>query len=260
MLLLPYLTDSPNPRASVLLAHGFGEHHGRYRRFIEDLNRAGYDVWSFDFPGHGTAEGPRGRVNVAQLIALHLQARAELTSSARSEKTFLFGHSMGGLITLASTLLDPSNLQAVAVTGPALQPLPHLPTPVAKMAGWAARIFPSFPTVPLDRNVLSHDPQNLVDLENDPFAFEGKVPLLTAASMVEQGRRVIENAPLLSVPTFIVHGTDDALADPAGSEKFVARSRGNAELLLVSGAYHEVLNELDREETSRELTRWFDRW
>ena len=260
MHLLPYLTKTAEPRATVLLAHGFGEHHGRYSRFIEDLNRSGYDVWTFDFAGHGTSPGRRGQVDVAKLIAEHLEARRQLRLATRTNQTMLFGHSMGGLITLASTLLDPTGLAAVAVTGPALLPLPALARPVQALASAAARFLPSAPTVPLDRAVLSRDPQVLADLEAYPLAFEGRVPLLTAASMVEQGRRVIENAAMLSVPTLLVHGEADRLADPVGSAEFVAAAPGSAEMIVVGEAYHEVLNELEKDQTSQEIIQWFDRW
>lgn len=259
-MLIPFLTDRSAPKNTVLLAHGFGEHHRRYSPFIAELNQSGYDVWAFDFTGHGSATGRRGQVNVAKLIGEHLQARRSLRSVARTDDLLLFGHSMGGLITLASTLLDPTALTAVAVTGPALTPLPALSGPVAKLARFASRVAPWFPTVGLDRSFLSHDPQNLVALDADPYAFEGKVPLLTAATMVEQGRRVLENAAMLTVPTLILHADDDRLAGIEGSAEFVLAAPDNAKLVVVENAYHEVLNELERDRSVQEITRWYNKW
>lgn len=260
MNLVPYLSSTATPRATVLLIHGFGEHHRRYLPFISALNQRGYDVWTFDFTGHGHSPGPRARVDVARLIGEHLEARRELREVSRTEKTFLFGHSMGGLVTLASTLLDPSDLAATAVTGPALRPLPKVHPLLARFARAAGRIVPGFPTVELARDRLSHDPQVLIDLANDPLAFAGKVPLLTASSMIEQGARVIENAPMLSVPVLILHGSEDALADLEGSAEFVVAAPDQAEMIIVDGAYHEVLNELNGERSGQEIIDWYDRW
>ena len=259
-MLVPFLTDSSQIRGTVQLAHGFGEHHRRYKPFIHDLNSAGYDVYTFDFTGHGTSPGKPGRVDVAKLIFEHLDARAELRLQARSDRFFLFGHSMGGLITLASTLLDPTDLIATAVTGPALAPQPALPNWLAKLARAAARVAPGVGTVGLDRSVLSHDPRVEAELAEDPYSFEGKVPLLTAASMVEQGKRVLDNAAMLTVPVLILHGDDDRLAAIEGSAEFVARAPGNAEMIVVADSFHEVLNELDRDKSAAEIVQWYNRW
>ena len=43
----------PEPNAIVQLAHGIGEHRGRYRALVEALNAAGYSVWADDHRGHG---------------------------------------------------------------------------------------------------------------------------------------------------------------------------------------------------------------
>ena len=94
----------------------------------------------------------------------------------------------------------------------------------------------------------------------DPLVFEGKVPLLTGASMVVQGQHVIENASILAVPTLIVHGDKDGLANLVGSEEFVAASRGKAELVVAEGGFHELLNEPEHEEYTDLIIQWYDRW
>ena len=43
----------PEPTAVVQLAHGIGEHIGRYGELIAALNGAGYSVWADDHRGHG---------------------------------------------------------------------------------------------------------------------------------------------------------------------------------------------------------------
>lgn len=258
MKLVPFLSDSSDPRGSVLLAHGFGEHYRRYQNFIDTLQREGYDVWTFDFTGHGEAPGKRGQVDVAKLIEEHLQARRRFEAEARTEDGFLFGHSMGGLVTLASTLLDPSHLRGTAVTGPALRPLPELPWIAARVASVGSRFAPGLPTVAIDVDTLSRDPAVVAAYREDPLVFQDKVPLITASSMVEQGRRVIKNAPMLTVPALLMHGSADALTSPEGSAEFVERARGRAELSIVPGGYHELLNEPDREEHAHKLLQWFN--
>lgn len=254
------LAPTDDPRGDVVLAHGFGEHHGRYARFVKALNAAGYDTWSFDFTGHGTSGGKRARVDVRALIVEHLEARREILKTARTERVFLFGHSMGGLITLASTLLDPTHIEAVAVTGPALRPLPSTSAKLAAPLAGVAKIAPWIDTISLDTGLLSRDPQVEKDYLADPLVFSGRVPLLTASTMVSQGARVIENAPMLSRPVLILHGQNDGLASFEGSVEFAERAGDLVEIDLIPGAFHELLNEPDKETYTNQILEWFGKW
>lgn len=258
--LFPYLAPGDSPRDSVLLAHGFGEHHRRYAELTEALNSANYDVWAFDFTGHGTAPGKRARVDVRHLIGEHLQARREVLERSRTETLRLFGHSMGGLITLASTLLDPTRLNAVAVTGPALKLKAKLSPRLASIGAAVGTALPMIDTFALDPMLLTHDPQKIKEHANDPYIYRGKAPLLTGATMAQQGYRVIENAQILAVPTLILHGDEDVLADVEGSLEFARRASDSAEVTVITGAYHELLNEVERATYAQMIVDWYNRW
>jgi alpha-beta hydrolase superfamily lysophospholipase len=52
----------PDERARLVIAHGLGEHSGRYRNVIERLLPKGIGVWALDHRGHGRSAGPRGHV------------------------------------------------------------------------------------------------------------------------------------------------------------------------------------------------------
>lgn len=260
MELFTYKTVLDQPRGSILLAHGFGEHHRRYEKFIAEAGAVGFDVHSFDFLAHGSNQKHHSDVHVARLIRQHLEAREVFAATARSENLYLFGHSMGGLITLASTLLMPTNLSAVAVTGPALRPLPPVNRHLARTLLGVARTFPHIKTIGLDTSKLSHDPQVEESYLNDPDVYKGKVPLLTASSMIVEGNYVLENAPILAVPTLLLHGGADELADPAGSIEFARKAGDNAEIEIFPGEYHELLNETNREQYSVKILEWFTKW
>ena len=123
-------TAQEAPLGTVLLAHGYAEHCGRYAHLRSALTRAGYDVAYYDHAGHGTSEGPRARVDVGALIRDFGDARRAALAHARTPDLFLFGHSMGGIIAAASTILDPTRLRGTVLSAPALRPLPpRLPRP-----------------------------------------------------------------------------------------------------------------------------------
>lgn len=252
------LVESGNPRGSVLLAHGFAEHHGRYSSLKQALNQAGYDVWFRDFTGHGESSGARATVDVGVLISEHLEARKELNRVARSSKIYLFGHSMGGLITLASALLDPHHIRAVAVTGPALRPIPKTSVSAAKAGQKIGRLFPRLKSVALDDTAICRDPDVVRAYRDDPLVYHGKVPLLTGSSMVVQGDQVIRNARMLNVPTLIMHGAQDGLADVQGSAEFAeAAPSGLVTVEVVEDAFHELLNEPDHATYESTIIDWY---
>lgn len=259
MKLQSSLTASKEPLGSILVAHGFAEHHGRYSSLKQALNEAGYDVYFGDFAGHGTAPGPRATADVGALIGEHLEAREDMYRAARTDRFFLFGHSMGGLITLASTLLDPHHIEATAVTGPALRPLPNIGLPVAKFGQRMGRLIPGLKSVALDDSVISRDPEVVEAYRNDPLVYHGKAPLLTGSSMFVQGDHVIKNAPMLHVPVLIMHGSADGLARVEGSVEFAEAAPENlVTLQIVDDAYHELLNEPDHKEYEQVIINFYN--
>lgn len=251
-------TDSPE--GTVFLTHGFGEHHRRYQPLIDDLHAAGFDVITGDLPNHGESGGKRGRVDVGRLISEHVTARRDALKVARTPDLLLFGHSMGGLITAASALIDSDHAKAMVLSGPALRPLPHVNPRLARAILPFARMFPGFPAAKLDASTVSRDPKVVEEYEADPLIHHGWVPLLTGVTMTIQGDQTIRNATLLRTPTLIMHGGDDQLADPAGSREFVERVGGvvDVDLRIIDDAYHEILNEPEGPRLRREIITWLE--
>lgn len=259
--------ETDSPEGTVLLAHGYAEHSGRFRPLQDALVTAGYDIAFYDHYGHGTAPGPRSRVDVGRLINDHLDARRIVLAHSRTEDLFLFGHSMGGLITAASSLLDPRRLRGVVLTGPAFRPLPPVPVKAAEALLSLARLAPGLAAKPARKpdapSDLSRDPRVQEAFDADPLTYTGPVPILTGATMVVQGGRVLDNAGRATTPMFILHGSADALASLGGSRAFVqsaraARPDADIHLRIIDGAYHEVLNEPEGPGLIRDIVMWLD--
>ncbi|HUM71178.1 MAG TPA: alpha/beta fold hydrolase, partial [Chloroflexota bacterium] len=48
------------PRATLVIAHGLGEHSGRYMNVVNHLVPKGYGIYALDHLGHGRSPGQRG--------------------------------------------------------------------------------------------------------------------------------------------------------------------------------------------------------
>lgn len=253
--------DTENPLGTVLISHGYAEHSGRFMHLADALTEAGYDTCFYDHAGHGISPGRRACVDVGKLILDHVEHRRAALADARTPELFLFGHSMGGLITAASSLLDRTHLRGVVLTGPAFHPLPHMPLAAAKAMLPAARMAPFTPTAPQREGLLSRDPAVEEAFQADPLTYKGSVPLLTGATMTVQGYQTLDNAAMARTPMLIMHGTEDQLTDPAGSELFVTRALEahpslDIHLRLIDGARHEILNEPEGPALMRDIILW----
>lgn len=259
--------DTHAPHGTVLLAHGYAEHSGRYRPLQDALVEAGYDIAYYDHYGHGSAPGARARVDVGRLIEDHVNARRIVLAHARTPELFLFGHSMGGLITAASSLIDATHLRGIVLTGPALRPLPDISASIARALLPAARLAPGLviqPSRPEGApSLLSRDPSVQEAFNADPLCYTGGVPLITGATMIVQGDETLKRASRATTPTIIIHGNADALASLNGSRAFVrgavaAHPDADIHLRIIDGAYHEVLNEPEGPGLIRDIVMWLD--
>jgi acylglycerol lipase len=122
---------TPGSRDSVgvlVLVHGLGEHTGRYTSIIEALSDGcGLLCAGVDLPGHGDSVGKRG--HIAALTDVHTlvsETRDFLLSQIPSHGdlvfTAIFGHSMGGLLTLDYLHHHPGKFTHAWISAPPLAP------------------------------------------------------------------------------------------------------------------------------------------
>ncbi len=254
-----YTWQAERPRANLLLQHGYSEYANRfvdkYNQLIPRLLELGINVYAFDMYGHGESPGDRGVTDVEHAVQDHLKARQALRDEPLP--LFLFGHSLGGLVTASSVALDPSGVAGVVLTSPAI---PQHGVLLRLLARALAAVAPAAaaPLHPDDPALLSRLPDIVEDAVKDTLKHQGRLPNLVAASALVRNRANRKLYPQWTVPTLIVHGTEDGITDPAGSQAlFDAITSSDKTLYLVEGGYHEVLNDTGRDDTLRVILEWF---
>ena len=114
--------EHANPRAEILITHGFGEHSGRYGALTEHLLKHGYSVTAYDHRGHGLSDGLPGHV---ESFAEYDDDLAKLISSVRlrdqATSLFVIGHSMGGLIALRYAARKSATLSGAIISAPLIE-------------------------------------------------------------------------------------------------------------------------------------------
>ncbi len=246
-----------DPRALVVLAHGFGEHSGRYGHVARALTEAGYAVAALDHRGHGRSGGPRALVaDLGELSADLALFRTEL-GRVHDLPQVLLGHSMGGAVVLDHLLGAHEPVSAVVLSGPYLRNAAAVPLVLRKAAPILGRILPTAPTQKLDSSAVSRDPAVVAAYDADPLVFHGAIPAATGASLLGAEQRILPRVGAITEPMLIVHGTDDLLAAVSGSTDLAA-AVGSTDVTLTTypGLHHEIFNEPEQADVIADVVTW----
>lgn len=244
-------------RAALLLAHGFGEYAeryvGHYNGLVPALVSHGFAVHAFDLEGHGRSPGRRGSVDLRVALDQHLAARRAIGGPL-----FLFGHSLGGLLTAASVARDGNSLAGVVLSAPAL---PEDAPWLTKLIGRAlARIAPHAGILPaLDPAGISRIEAEVAAYRSDHQVYRGKLPAITGASALAASQEGWRRYPAWRAPVLMVHGTADTFTDPKASERFFGMIGATDKTLeLFDGGRHELLNDLERDRALALVLDWLE--
>src|SRR5690625_4840620 len=107
------------PRGVIVIVHGAGEHHGRYKWLAEKWNEHGFEVIMGDLPGQGKSRGKRGHI---QSFSQYIDVVGEWIEAARKRNLpiLLLGHSMGGLIIIRLLMERAIVVHGVILSSPCL--------------------------------------------------------------------------------------------------------------------------------------------
>jgi alpha-beta hydrolase superfamily lysophospholipase len=262
--------------AVVLIVHGYAEHCGRYDYAGRWLAERGYAVEAFDLRGHGKSPGRRAFVRSFDEYIVDLKAVLEDVRRRHAGKPlFLLGHSMGGAIVPLYVIREhpevgggvvaeafqprPEEIAGIILSGPGIRGRRSAPRPVVWLFRLIGRFFPKLRLTKLAAGDVSRDPEVVASYDADPLNYRRGMPAGTLVAMIDAGREIHDNMERFSLPLFIVHGSEDALTDPAGSQELFERaSTEDKELKIYPGLFHEVLNEPEKDQILADIARWLD--
>ena len=244
------------PKATLVVVHGLGEHSGRYGNVVDWFVPKGYAVYAFDLRGFGRSPGPRGYINEWAEYRQDVQAFLEFVREQGPGQTiFLLGHSMGGLIVLEYVLHHPEGLAGVIASGPALDV--DIPPFLMMLSKVLSGILPRLAfNTGLDATAISRDPAVVDAYVNDPLVHSQSTPRFGI-----EFPRAIEwtqaHAAEMQIPCLIVHGGDDQLVPPEGSRIFYENMTiADKERQVYEGYYHEVFNDIGKEKVLAAVETW----
>jgi len=279
-------TPEGPPVATVQIAHGIGEHGGRYAPLAEALNAAGYAVHASDHRGHGPACPPADLGFFAEkngwracLDDLHAVGD-EMRRRHGNIPQIFFGHSMGSFLgqtilaergeKLAAGVLSGSN-----GTPPAILALGKR---VAAFENWRlgargkspllqkllfGELNRSFRPARTDFDWISRDEAVVDAYVRDPLC---GFPVTNALALdLVDGLGTLASPALAAripkdLPLYVFKGSRDSVAVNLQSLLDVYRKAGLKRVTYKEypGARHETFNDTNRLEVIADLVAWLD--
>ena len=286
---LPFRTvRAGTPRAVVQICHGLAEHSARYERFASAWVAAGYQVYIHDHRGHGAnigAHAPRGMFAQKQGHIVAIEDVRALNRNIHENHpglpVVLFGHSMGGLITLNYVLDYADTVDAAAIWNANVDGGAESAAALAllymermlKGSDVPSTILPKMTFRAWGRSIkghrtlfdwLSHDPAEVDAYVADPLCgFDASVALwIDIFRLIRRGAddRNFSNIPR-NMPFNLVGGTEDpATVNGAAVRRLADRMRKmgfeRINCTILPGTRHESLNEINRDEVTQNFLDW----
>lgn len=256
-------------RGVVQIAHGMGEHIGRYAELIEVLVRCGFTVYGNDHRGHGrTARSPKEFGDFgAGGFGLLMEDMFRLTRIAKDENPekplVLLGHSMGSFAAQLYAFDHSDAIAGLALSGSgALDGLAQL----AKSETTKDDNFLNEPFQPARTpfDWLSRDTAVVDAFLHDPLCF----PILQPASVesfLGAAADLADPANFLQIrsdlPIDLFSGSEDPVGQHLKGVNVLINRYREAGIRDIShdfypGGRHEMLNEINRAEVRANLLCW----
>ncbi|CAJ1969218.1 unnamed protein product [Cylindrotheca closterium] len=252
------------PKAQLIILHGYLEHCMRYVEFAEFLNKSAISVTLFDMRGHGTSGGKKASLDKWDDYLTDVDAVR--TTLLPNVDTFLLGHSNGGLLLLdyilqgSGTEHDLSGIKGVILSNPYCEPSETLANPIKKAVGkFFGAMVPdlSIPSA-LSAEVLTSCPIKQEEHRNDPLNQKNAKAGWAAEGLRAQARvQQIAGSKTIAFPVLYVIADADVVASVKVNKKVSSELKAEDKTILIrEGEKHEVLNEVNREELFETIANW----
>jgi alpha-beta hydrolase superfamily lysophospholipase len=253
-----FVWDSQTPKVNLLLQHGLGEYSERYvwqyNQLIPKLVAKGFNVYAIDLPGHGESIGERGLVDLNDALMHHLVARTAIEGDL---PTVLFGHSLGGLVTAASLVANPTGVAAAVLSSSAMQSPSKAWERILSKVVTAINPSGDMPLPRPGEEALTRDLELLKLIAADDRMYHGKARNLVAKTVLELSDFVWSKIDSWQTPTLIIHGDKDLSTNHLQSIALMdAIPAKDKTLKIYPGGFHELLNDLEKDKVEVDVFDW----
>jgi alpha-beta hydrolase superfamily lysophospholipase len=276
-------------KGAVQIAHGMAEHAARYERFADSLTNAGYIVYANDHRGHGKTAGSLENVGYLGEDGYNwmIKDMKQLNDIIREQnpgiRVFLFGHSMGSLLSQKYISLYGDTLKGVVLSGTSgKQGLildlgimiakremkkngPKAKSPTLNNMTFGAN-NKAFEPGRTSFDWLNRDEAEVDKYIDDPYCggvFSTEFFYDFARGFKEIHRRDIMKRIPRDLPVYFMSGDKDPVGKECKTVVKLIETYKNLGIKDVTYKFykdgrHEMLNEKNRDEVTADIIKWLD--
>ena len=249
-----------NPKAVVIIVHGFAEHLNRYDYLTKRFNDRGISIFRYDARGHGLSSGKRGHMNSYNDMVDDLYEIVEFVKKKNQNiKIFTLGHSMGGNISGNFGIKFPNLLDGQLFSGPGfgyIQEAKGFKKNFLKVAGKTLKKTYIKNDV---ADKVSHDKAIVERYNNDPLVLKKATIGFFYEFIVKASENIYKKTNEYYYPCFIGHGGDDRIVSKEASKRFYNEiSSKDKTLKIYSSLYHEIFNEFTKDKIISDYIKWIE--
>ncbi|MDL2310537.1 alpha/beta hydrolase [Peptostreptococcaceae bacterium OttesenSCG-928-C18] len=249
-----------NPKAIIVIVHGFAEHIGRYDYLTKKLNDNGYSVFRYDARGHGLSLSKLGHMkDYSEMVDDLFEIVNFLKNNNQNIKIFTIGHSMGGNIAANFGIKFPNILEGQLFSGAALENIQSATGIKKSLLKISSKLFNKlYIPNPVD-DAISSDKNVVYEYMKDPLVLKRATIGFLNQFIIKATENIWENVERYSYPCFIGHGVDDRVVLKEASENFYkCISSEDKTLKLYDSLYHEIFNEQQKDYVIKDYIDWLD--
>src|SRR6267154_2629173 len=263
--------NSRDVRGVVQIAHGLGEHIGRYAELAETLTQAEFVVYGNDHRGHGLTAKPSGSFGefgpggFDQLIEDMVSLRVVAKDEHPGKPYILLGHSLGSFAAQQFILDHGHSIDGLVLSGSGtLDGLARLVQSVPAGEDPMKLMNAPFEPARTPFDWLSRDNAEVYAFINDPLCFPSLKPE-SMQSFLDAFPRLADPQEIRKVPEdlplYIFSGSDDPVGQRLEGVRVLIDRYRSAGLASIAHDFYicgrnEMLHEINRRDVITNLLVW----
>ncbi len=260
MFMRGWLPDG-EPRALVIGLHGLGSHSGLLSFIGELYANRGYAFMAPDLRGFGHYDGIKGHIEgFTEIIEDVNNFVAQMKDRFEGLKTFMHGHSFGGLVTVHYTAKYSDQLDGILIPCPAVSERLEMGKATRAIAGLLSKInVKSKFDMGLNLDLISRNPEVVRRNKEDPLRITTCTPRFGAEGLRarEEGFNLGNE---IKIPVILQQSEDDLILIPEmNKEFFESIASEDKTFKMYPDLYHEPFEEPGGEVFLEDMFSWLDK-